>query len=140
MPPTQRGHANTKPRVVIHTSPAISKKAIFNRSLTTLHFCAWVSLRRTAADDLTFSQGNMTLQPIQFHPTLQRGQMLLIFAFNFQMVKIIAGLLIMEQYHTVLQLRQLGGFHLHIKKVTLIVNTSKNQQTGTEKEKPATTA
>lgn len=47
-----------------HTSPAISNKAIFNRSLTPLHFCAWASLRRITADDLTLSFGNMTLQPI----------------------------------------------------------------------------
>lgn len=55
MPPTKRRHANTKTRAFIHTSPAISNKEIFNRSLTALHFCARVSPRRITADDLTFS-------------------------------------------------------------------------------------
>ena len=55
MPPTKIGHANAKPCTFIHTSTAISNKAIFNRGPTRLHFCAWVSLRRITADDLTFS-------------------------------------------------------------------------------------
>lgn len=40
MPPTKRGHANTKPCAFIHTSAAISNKEIFDRSPTTLQVYA----------------------------------------------------------------------------------------------------
>lgn len=49
----KRRHANTNPCRVIHMSAAISNGAIFNHSLTTLHFCTRVSQFRILADDLT---------------------------------------------------------------------------------------
>lgn len=73
----------------MHMSALISNKVIFNRSPAALRFCARISLRRITADNLTLTKGNVTLWHIWFHPTVERGQMLLIRA-----AKIVSSLLI----------------------------------------------